>query len=91
MLALDPNCQRSYPLDSSVKKLFVNAAWIFISPADGPPQDLGGGPEMDGAMAGLSVHPFPKEPLVLHFLPDDAPGDVDLLCANNHLKNKKVC
>ena len=53
-------------------------------PADGAPQDLGGGAEVDGPVGRLGVHPLAEEAEVLHLLADEAAGHADLLAADHH-------
>ena len=53
-------------------------------PADGAPQDLGGGAEVDGPVGRLGVHPLAEEAEVLHLLADEATGHADLLAADHH-------
>ena len=52
-------------------------------PADGAPEDLGGGAEMDGAMGGFGVHALAEEAEVLHLLADEAAGEGDLLAPDD--------
>ena len=53
-------------------------------PADGAPQDLGWGAEVDGPVGRLGVHPLAEEAEVLHLLADEATGHADLLAADHH-------
>lgn len=55
-----------------------------MGPADGAPEDLGGGAEVDGAVGGLGVHALAEEAEVLHLLTDEAAREADLLAANHH-------
>jgi len=52
-------------------------------PADGTPEDLGGGAEVDGPVRRLGVHPLAEETEVLHLLADEAAGHADLLAADD--------
>ena len=56
------------------------------SPADGPPEDAGGGAEVVGAFDGVGAVPFAEEPLVLHALAHHAAGEGDLLAADHNLE-----
>lgn len=51
-------------------------------PADGAPEDLGRGAEVDGTVRRLGVHALAKEPHVLHFLADEATGHANLFAAD---------
>lgn len=53
-------------------------------PADGAPENLGGGAEVDGPVRRLGVHPLAEEAEVLHLLADEAAGQADLLAADHH-------
>jgi len=53
-------------------------------PADGAPQDLGWGAEVDRPVGRLGVHPLAEEAEVLHLLADEATRHEDLVTAYHH-------
>lgn len=53
-------------------------------PADGAPEDLGRGAEVDGAVGGLGVHALAEKAEVLHLLADEPLVEADLLTADDH-------
>jgi len=62
--------------------------WLVSLPTDGPPQDASWSAEVDGAFAGLGVHPLPQKPQIFHLLPHEATRQTDLLATDHDLIGK---
>jgi hypothetical protein len=58
-------------------------AGVAYTPADGAPQDLGRGAEVDGPMGWLGVHPLAEKAEVLHLLAYESTRHTDLLAADD--------
>jgi len=83
-LHLVVRCWDSFERLQTLKSSSSPLGLVWDHSTDGPPQDTSRSAEVDGSLARLSVHPLPQEPQVFHLLPDEAPGQADLLATDHN-------